>query len=275
MISSAEKDLFFGEEAEAIKALGPWFHNIHLPSGRQTRPDHELGDFPSYKWRQIEVYLPRDLSGWRCLDLGCNAGFYSIELAKRGAEVVGVDVDDRFLKQALWASAKFDYPGKSPVFRRMQVYDVARAYESFDLILFMGLFYHLRYPLLALDSLSPLCRRLMIFQSLSFEHEGEELEEKESPSDFPLEQRQMLAEAAWPKMAFVEKKMAKDPTNWWVLNQSGALALLRSTGFEKIQKIGHEMFLCIPPKDGVESRRAWDAREFQSAFGIDQRKKGV
>ncbi|HEX2099456.1 MAG TPA: DUF1698 domain-containing protein, partial [Candidatus Synoicihabitans sp.] len=65
--------------------LAPWFHNIHLPDGTQTAPNHPLGDFPRFKWQQIADHLPHDLTGWRVLDIGCNAGFYTVELARRGA----------------------------------------------------------------------------------------------------------------------------------------------------------------------------------------------
>lgn len=46
--------------AEA-RALGPWFHNLHLPDGSQTAPDHRLGDFPSFKWARIGAAIPTDL----------------------------------------------------------------------------------------------------------------------------------------------------------------------------------------------------------------------
>ena len=38
--------------------LGPWFHNLHLPDGVQTAPDHPLGDFPRWKWEEIAPHLP-------------------------------------------------------------------------------------------------------------------------------------------------------------------------------------------------------------------------
>src|SRR3954462_11362701 len=91
------------ERRRAGAALGPWFHNLHLPDGVQTAPDHPLGDFPSFKWRELAPALPADLTGWRALDIGCNAGFYSFELAGRGAEVVGIDLDEHYLRQARWA----------------------------------------------------------------------------------------------------------------------------------------------------------------------------
>src|SRR5918999_1831455 len=85
---------------QEIERLGPWFHNLHLPDGTQTAPDHFLGDFPAFKWRQLAACLPEDLSEWTALDIGCHAGFYSFELARRGAQVTGIDVDPHYLAQA-------------------------------------------------------------------------------------------------------------------------------------------------------------------------------
>ena len=90
-------------EAE-ILALGPWFHNLHLPDGAQTAPGHALGDFPAFKWLELAPHIPADLSGWSALDIGCNAGFYTFELARRGAHVTGIDVEPLFLRQAEWAA---------------------------------------------------------------------------------------------------------------------------------------------------------------------------
>src|SRR5699024_1275497 len=136
-----------------IEKLSPWFHNIHLPSGEQTAKNHFLGDFPSFKWEKIKYHLPKNLEGYKVLDIGCNAGFYSIELAKLGADVLAIDIDDHYLKQAKWIAKQFGLESKIQ-FKKMQIYDLAHAEEKYDLIWFMGVFYHLRYPLLALDILS-------------------------------------------------------------------------------------------------------------------------
>src|ERR1700712_3839023 len=114
-----------------IEALGPWFHNLHLPGGVQTLPNHFLGgDFPAFKWQQIRPFVPDDLSGWRVLDVGCNAGFYSFELARRGASVLGIDVDAHYLDQARWAARQLGLLSKVE-FRQMEVYDLARDSASF------------------------------------------------------------------------------------------------------------------------------------------------
>ena len=90
--------------ARQIAELGPWFHNLHLPSGEQTAPEHGLGDFPRRVWQGIAPHVPEDLRGWTALDIGCNAGFYAFELARRGAEVTAIDHDGHYLRQARWAA---------------------------------------------------------------------------------------------------------------------------------------------------------------------------
>src|SRR5438874_11448261 len=93
-----------GELARQISELGEWFHNLNL-NGVPTAPHHFLGDFPNIKWKLIESAIPHDLTGATVLDVGCNGGFYSIEMKKRGAKrVLGIDVDDGYLNQARFAA---------------------------------------------------------------------------------------------------------------------------------------------------------------------------
>src|SRR5688572_7810993 len=95
------QELFIQDNmAQSIVALGPWFHNLHLPHGVQTAPNHPLGDFPAFKWQQLEPLIPADLDGWHALDIGCNAGYYTFALAQRGAHVTAIDVDPQYLRQA-------------------------------------------------------------------------------------------------------------------------------------------------------------------------------
>jgi tRNA (mo5U34)-methyltransferase len=68
-----------------IRELGPWFHNLDL-GGFQTAPQHFLGDYPRVKWQRFADALPADLHGQTVLDIGCNGGFYALEMKRRGAE---------------------------------------------------------------------------------------------------------------------------------------------------------------------------------------------
>ena len=224
-----------------IAALGPWFHNLHLPDGRQTAPDHPLGDFPRFKWRQIAPHLPEDLTGWSALDIGCNAGYYSFELARRGARVTGVDVDQRYLRQARWAADRLGLEERIE-FRNATVYDLAGTKERWDLVLFMGVLYHLRHPLLALDVVGRRFRRLLVLQTLTMPGD----ERAEQPDDLPLERRSRLREPGWPKAAFIEHGLAGDETNWWAPNAAGVEAMARSAGIDPFSHPAHEIWICRP-----------------------------
>jgi tRNA (mo5U34)-methyltransferase len=230
-----------GAEHPEIAALAPWFHNLHLPDGVQTAPDHPLGDFPAFKWRQVAPFVPPDLRGWTALDIGCNAGFYSFELARRGAHVVGIDVDEHYLRQARWAAEQLGLED-AVEFRRRTVYDLARTDESYDLVLFMGVLYHLRHPLLALDLVASRVRRLLVLQTLTMPGDAE----LEVPRDLPLKARRRMLEPGWPAMAFIEHELAGDPTNWWAPNHACVEAMARSAGLDVDDRPGHEIVVCAP-----------------------------
>src|SRR3954466_15445047 len=247
-----------------IEALGPWFHNLHLPGGLQTAPEHFIGgDFPRFKWEQIRGSIPEDLRGWRVLDVGCNAGFYSFELARRGASVLAIDMEPLYLTQARWAARQFGLQDRVE-FREMQVYDFARSSEQFDLVWFMGVFYHLRYPLLALDILSQRTKRMMVFQTLSLP--GEEV--YPDTADHPINEREPLLDPGWPKMAFIEHRFSGDPTNWWVPNHAGIEAMLRSSGLAVTSRPAGEIYLCVP--DPAADSSAWEV-QLQAVLGPDLR----
>lgn len=225
----------------AVDALAPWFHNLHLPDGVQTAPDHFLGDFPSFKWRDIESHVPADLHGWRVLDVGCNAGFYSFQLAARGAHVTAIDMDPHYLAQARWAARQYGLQD-SIEFRRAQLYDLAHEPRQYDLVWFMGVLYHLRHPLLALDILRRRTRRFLMLQTLTMPGDAA----VEPPPDFPLEERARLLADGWPRMAFIEARMSGDPTNWWAPNPACVEAMLRSSGFCVRERVADETWLCEP-----------------------------
>jgi tRNA (mo5U34)-methyltransferase len=225
---------------QRIEALAPWFHNINL-DGLWTAPDHFLGDYPGAKFRRFAPHLPTDLSGKSVLDIGCNAGFYSIEMRRRGASrVLGMDSDERYLEQARLATEVLGY-GNEIEFAKLDVYDVGALGETFDLVIFMGVLYHLRHPLLALDLIRDhVASDMLLFQSMQ---RGSN-HVLQLDDDYEFAETTIFFETSFPKLHFIEKQYSHDWTNWWVPNRACTEAMLRSAGFSIDRRIEEEVYLC-------------------------------
>jgi tRNA (mo5U34)-methyltransferase len=224
--------------ARRVADLAPWFHNLDL-NGVRTAPEHFLGDYPEIVWQKLGPALPPDLRGKTVLDIGCNAGFFSLELKRRGAaRVVGIDSDPRYLAQARLAS---EISGLELELEQLDVYDVGRLGAKFDVVVFMGVLYHLRHPLLALDLVrAHVAKDLLVFQSMVRGSNGR----IPVAEDYPFDEREIFDHPSWPKLHFVERKYANDETNWWIPNRACAEAMLRSAGFAP-EPIPHtEIYLC-------------------------------
>jgi tRNA (mo5U34)-methyltransferase len=232
------------ELLERIRELGPWFHNLVI-DGVETAPAHFLGDYPAVKWRAFREALPSDLRGLDVLDVGCNAGFYSIEMKRRGARtVLGIDSDPRYLAQARFAARHL---GLDVEFRQLSVYDVGMLGRQFDLVLFMGVLYHLRHPLLALDLLHEhVVGNLIVVQSMIRGSEQIGVHER----DYAFDEVSVFDEHTFPKMHFVEHRYCGDATNWWIPNRACLEAMLRSAGFRILVRPEREVFICSR-SDGV------------------------
>lgn len=222
-----------------VRELGPWFHDLEL-DGVRTAPDHPLGDFLEHLWSTVAPSFPEDMEGATVLDVGCNAGFYSFRLRERGARVTALDHDPRYLAQARFAA---DVLGHDDIeFLEMEAYDVGELGRRFDYVLFMGVLYHLRYPLLALDRIRSVVGRRLVFQTLI---RGAE-ERMEPETDYPFEEEDVFDDPRFPRLWFVEDRYAGDPTNWWIANESAAAALLRAAGFEIEDHAGPGIYVCSP-----------------------------
>ena len=250
MLRSAEGDV---QSLKArIQELGPWFHNLRL-DGVQTAENHFLGDYPQVKFNSFRDSLPEDMSGLSVLDIGCNGGFYSMEMKRRGASrVVGIDTDDRYLQQARFAS---EISNLDIEYARMTIWDIASLQERFDLVIFMGVFYHLRHPLLALDLIhAHVACAMLLFQSMQRGSSNTE----NVASDYDFKEVAVFESSSFPAMHFIENSYSHDETNWWIPNRSGVEAMLRSAGFDIKAHPEQEVYLCrrrdvLTPPDGPHS----------------------
>jgi len=223
---------------EELLRLGTWFHNMNL-CGVQTAADHFLGDYPANKWKRFAKALPENLQGKTVLDIGCNAGFYSQEMKRRGAErVLGIDDNEVYLKQARFAA---EVNQLEIEFRLMSVYELARLKESFDVVLYMGVVNRLRYPLLSLDLIrQTVGRDVVVVQSML---RGSSEVENVEP-DYVFSETQVFHRPSFPAMLFIENKYAGDQTNWWIPNKGCLEGMLRSAGFRILSHPEREVYIC-------------------------------
>lgn len=121
-------------------------------------------------WQQAAPFLP-EIDGWRALDIGCGDGLCSLKLAKRGAWVRGIDTDADALALAQTAAARLDLGGRAE-FEQKRIYDLASTWETYDLVLCLGVLDSLRYPLLGLDIAARKSRRLLVVETQTLPEEA-------------------------------------------------------------------------------------------------------
>jgi tRNA (mo5U34)-methyltransferase len=215
-----------------LKRLEPWFHRIDLGNGLYTKTESVMGepvDHPLGPWQTIQKILPSDLSGKTLLDVGCNAGFYAFEAKRRGAaRVLGVDGQRQHVRQGLFVRKVL---GLEVEFRRLNVYELGpRTVGQFDITLALGLLYHLKHPILALENLYQVTKELLVIETAI-------MPPARTPESFahPLGEQQMLLHP----LAFVENPTdAKEQVfNWFLPGVNALQALLRTTGFDEVKVV--------------------------------------
>lgn len=125
-----------------LSELG-WYHSIDLPDGSVIAGIQTLEQLRA---RIAQYPIPADLRGKRVLDIGAWDGWFSFEMERRGAEVVAVDS----ARQQTFFEAKKLLGSKVEYIVEDVCHLSARDIGYFDIVLFFGVLYHLKHPLLAL-----------------------------------------------------------------------------------------------------------------------------
>ena len=212
------------EHKTAMEA-GSWWHSIDLGHGQVTPGAHSLEELSGIYAR---FNLPDDLSGKRFLDVGCWDGFYSFEAERHGAEVVAVDCwqpKNFFIAQrALQSKVEF---------REMSVYELSReGLGSFDIVLFHGVLYHLRHPLLGLECVCEVTDEFTIIESHVVDN---------------------LIDLPRPVMEFYERdELGGQTDNWWGPNSECLVRMARAAGFAHTEVVHRE-----PARVTIKAYRRW------------------
>jgi tRNA (mo5U34)-methyltransferase len=148
-----------------VVELGPWFHQIDLGQGLRTRdiapfPGPQPLNHPLDRWLILEKAIPQDLRGMRILDIGCAEGFFALELARRGADVVAVDAAPKMMARLNWLIEHFGVNNIRT--RTATIESMAGSKERYDAVFMIALLYHLRHPLMGLDIASELTDTLYV-----------------------------------------------------------------------------------------------------------------
>ncbi len=201
------------------------YHTIELPDG-SVLPG--LQSVEHLRWRLGLFGLPEDLRGKRVLDIGAWDGWFSFECERRGAEVVAVDCValNTFLEARELLQSRVEY-------LTLDVSELSPAkLGTFDIVLFFGVLYHLRHPLLGLEKVVELCTDLALIESYVI----------------PSEARPIPA-----VMEFYERtELGGQIDNWCGPSPEGLLAMCRSAGFAQA-----ELKDVTNQRGSVVCRRRW------------------
>ncbi len=142
---------------EDLEAKG-WYHTIELPDGRVLQGTQSLERLQA----RVALYgIPADLRGKRVLDIGAWDGWFTFEMERRGASVVAVDCVE--IENFRYAHRKL---GSRAEYLEMDVYDLTpERVGRFDIVLCLGVIYHLKHPLLAIERVCDLTTGLAIIES--------------------------------------------------------------------------------------------------------------
>lgn len=213
--------------ADAQRELGfsqaEWFHSFLLADGTQICGAKSL---ETLQLEFDEVFGPIDLTGRSVLDIGAWNGAFTLEAMRRGAaRVLSVDfytwVDPRLRGLEKFLYVCKDSGFKNIDYKLLEVQDISKAtVGTFDIVLFLGVFYHLREPLSILDRLADIVQDRLILETYL------------DPID----------NVDYPAMRYYPgAELVGDSTNWWGPNQACIEALLQASGFVTIETRAHPM----------------------------------
>lgn len=208
-MSKARNPEFTAETQKQIGRLQSegWYHSIRFPDGRVT-PGHQSEE--QLRARIAQFPIPQDLTGKRVLDIGAWDGWFSFEMERRGATVVAVDVREyeTFRQAHALLGSRVEY-------RIDDVLNITpERYGYFDIVLFLGVLYHLKHPLLALERVCALSKDMACVESYV----------SNASTDAP------------PAMEFYEhRELCGQFDNWVGPNVACLLAFCRTAGFARVQ----------------------------------------
>ncbi len=192
-----------------------WWHSFELPDGTLIEGVNSL---EAQKGRVARFPIPTDLTGKRVLDIGAWDGWFTFEMERRGAEVVAIDRWDNPRFREMHAAL-----GSRAEYRQMNVYELSpSALGQFDVVLFLGVLYHLKHPLLALERVCSVTKDFAAVESFA-------LTERFLPG-INVEEHALL-------QFFERDGFGGQFDNWFAATPQSLLSMCRTAGFARAELI--------------------------------------
>jgi len=239
------------EEVVRLVGARSWFHGFEIAPGIVS-PGRVKVDARA----ALDYYgVPQSLSGVRALDIGARDGPYSFELERRGAEVLALDIED---PDRTGFNVAKSIRGSSVEYLRGSVYDIRReTVGGFGIVFFLGVYYHLRNPLLAFSRIWEVLK-----DDGTVYFEGAVLDYAYNVESRLREKAGLLRQiAALPVALFNAGEYDSDISNWFIPTRACLLDWLSGTGFK-------DATLLDPPNVQF-SRAAGSARKDPTYFQPD------
>lgn len=215
------------EIVELIKQVPWWYHSFEIVPGVTTP-----GICPVNAKEAFQRFdLNAELTGKRVLEIGTWDGPYAFELESRNAEVVATDIQDpdrtgfNTAKRILNSTVEY---------ARTSVYDLTENLDgTFDIVVFMGVFYHLKYPILAFEQINKVLRDdgLLLFEGEYLSHYAETLEQKKINRLYRFI-LVLLAYSDIPITLCYPGKYKNESSNWHIPNIACVKSWMIATGFK-------------------------------------------
>lgn len=207
-----------------VQSLAGWYQRIYLGRGVYTMA---AGAYHEAVWERFKPAFPDDLRGASVLDIGCNAGYFSMQIKMRGAgRVLGIDHLEHYLKQAAVCTRIWDLDIE---YRKLDVDQVTDLREEFDIVVFAGVLYHLKNPLRAIEDLAAVCRDVILLET---EIMSNDPRNRVYVRQGPFGQVKVRA-CRTGIMKFVEgAELNGDGSNWWIPDTECVFGMLRTAGFK-------------------------------------------
>jgi len=217
------------EQLDIQRTLDEWktfrYHNIVLIDAEGKSVQTNGSNDPHIVLQGLDLFgFPHDFTGKTVLDIGCNLGFYSLAALARGAvKVVGIDVSCEYIQEASYVRDLLGISSEMLEFRALDGHQLADEGEVFDIVINLGVLYHIENPMLFLRETAKVTGEMMILES------------------------EMLVDPTFTEYAwFIEKEYGNDPTNWWIYGPSCLEGMARAAGYQEVK---FEGFLWTPEPD--------------------------